>query len=461
MPTTGNSILTQEFCDTIAANIDREVPILRFINKTLSDRLEGGSGVQVSALIPNYGIVSKGPSFLTNSATTPTTLGTINALKVQVDKAPVILEVMKVGASYSSLEATLQLFTARSQINEPRLSNLAKTMNQQIFQAVFTGAGSAVIGVMDSEALGQASATIDEGRVSGNIAAMISPSMNNAIVTSPQFKWYDSSLSREHYKGVLGTFQDVEFIKSADAKVGGYFDNDTGEFQGGVGVLRLGTTVPATPAFAITGSVSGGISDGQTTINITGITFGGSTLTKIPVGTPFVIGSGDPTQPGSINSAYTLSSVYSEDTGHNRVFIAMEDAPINAGSATIKVAPIYLNQKNSSGVVTALSMAAVPNTWVTGTPTTDIFTPLLAGVKYTLGVMLSENGAVFASSAMRPSQSGVASTTTQLSSRYNVVNVLNTIAYDGREGQDIWRAECATGISPLYSAGLLALYAQV
>jgi len=434
-----NQIMTQEFAETIAATVKREIPILEYVNKELSDRLESGSGATVSVLVPNFGKVSKGASFLAEGATTVQTLGTIADLTVQVDKVPVTLQITKVGASYDLLEKTLKLYTKDSQISEPRISNLARTINAEVFKCVFTAAHSSIVGPIGFAELAEAVAYVDESRVGDSNAGMLSPLLNNSIAASGANKFANPRLGLELYNGALGSWMDAEFFKSADA-----------------GNIKLGNNVAQ--AFAITGNVAN-IADGATQLALSGIAIGGgNTLSVIPAGTPIIIGSGDPAVAGSIASPFTVSNVYGDDTQIIRTFVVTEDAPITAGSANVKVAPIYLNQ-NVAGTVT-MSAAAVPNTWYNGNADQANLTficPLLAGSKYALGAVFADKAIAFASAAPRPF-ANADSTATTLDGE---VNVRTSIVTDGREGLDVWRVDSLYGMAPLYGTGAVALYGQI
>lgn len=434
-----NQIMTQEFAATIAATIKRDIPILEYVNKELSDRLESGSGATVSVLVPNFGKVSKGASFLAEGATTVSTLGTITDLNVKVDKVPVTLEISKVGASYDLLEKTLKLYTKESQISEPRISNLARTVNAEVFKCVFTAAHSSIVGPIGFTELAEAVAYVDESRVGDENAGMLSPLLNNTIAASGANKFAHPRLGLELYNGALGSWMEAEFFKSADA-----------------GNLKLGNTQAV--AFAISGSINTP-ADGDDTLVFSAAPTVPTGLTVIPAGTPFIIGGGDAATAGSITSPFTVSNVYGDDTQIIRTFVAIEDCPIaNATTTGVKVATIWLN-KNIGGTET-LSQAAVPNTWYnadTEPNTVQVICPLLQGAKYALGAVFASKSIAFASASPRPFANADSSTTTL----DGELNVRTSIVTDGREGQDVWRVDSLYGMAPLYGAGAVALYGQI
>jgi len=446
-----NQIMTQEFAETIAATIKREIPILEYVNKELSDRLEGGSGSTVHVLIPNFGKVSKGASF-NGSGSNVQTLGSIADLKVQVDKVPVDVQITKVGAAYDLLEKTLKLYTENSQISIPRIANLARTINAEIFQCVLTAAHSAIIGNIGFDELAQAVSFVEESRVGDSNAGMLSPLLNNSIASSGANKFANANLASPDgtklnlYRGILGEWMDAMFFKSPDA-----------------GSIRLGAT--QANAYAISGNAAA-LADGAKTLALTNIAFGGDTLASIPAGTPFIIGSGTASVPGSITSPFTVSNVFGEDTQITRVFVALKNPatpdgswPISGTSATVGIATVYLNSV-VAGVKTP-SGAAVPNTFYTGAAaqgsTMAFICPLLAGAKYALGAVFASKAIAFASVSPRPF-ANADSTSTTLDGELNIRTSLVT---DGREGMDVWRVECMSGQSALYGAGAVALYGHI
>jgi hypothetical protein len=433
-----NQIEQQEFAETIAATIKTDIPILERVNKRLSDKLESGSGSTVSVLVPNYGRVSEGASFLSGGSANVQTLSSIEGLAVQVDKIPVKITQKKIGASWDTLEETLQFYTRTKQIKEPRISNLARHINSDVFRCVFAAAHSSIVGQIGFTDLAEAVAYVDESRIGEENSGMLSPLLNNTIAASGANKFANPDIGLELYRGTLGSWMDCEFFKSADA-----------------GNIRLGTVYAQ--KFALTGSVAN-INDGDETLTLTDIEFGGSDLAMIPAGTPIIIGSGDPAQAGSVTSPFTVSNAYGEDTQIMRTFVVLKDTPIVDGEATVPVAKINLSQ-NVGGAL-ARSAAAVPNTFYSGDSAQSDLTficPLMAGAKYALGAVFASNAIAFASAAPRPFATGE-STTTELNGE---VNIRTSVITDGREGQDVWRVDCLYGMSPMFGQGAVALYGLI
>ena len=440
--------MTQDFAETIAATIKREIPILEYVNKELSELLSSGAGDTVNVLVPNFGKVSKGASFIDDSSSNVQTLGSIADLTVKVDKIPVRLNIAKVGASYDLLEKTLKLYTKESQVNEPRISNLARTINAEVFKCVMTSAHSSIVGTIGFPELAEAVAFVEESRVGDENAGMLSPLLNNSIAASGSNMFANENLAAPSgtemnlYKGVLGEWMDVMFFKSADA-----------------GNIRIGTA-PAN-VFALSGTCAK-VTDGAKTLSLTGISFPAG-VTAIPAGTPIVIGGGTAGIPGSITSPFTVSSVYGDNTQIIRTFVVREDAIITgatgSGTATVKIAPVYLS-KDIAGTVTE-SDAAVPNTWyVTSSAEPNQYQficPLLQGAKYALGAVFASKSIAFASAAPKPFANADSSTSTL----DGEVNVRTSLMSDGREGADLWRVDCLYGMDALYGAGAVALYGQI
>jgi len=443
-----NSIQTQEFARTINATVEVDIPILEYVNKKLSDSLESGSGATVSALVPNFGKVRRGVSMLGTGTANVPTLDNLPNLRVQVDKVPVQVDVVGIDASYDLLEQTLKLFTKDSQIREPRISNLARTINKDVFQCVLTAAHSSIVGQIGFPDLGEACAYVDESRVGEENAGMLSPLLNNSIASSGANKFAHPKIGTDLYRGVLGSYCGADFFSSADA-----------------GAIKIGNSQGASPAFAFSGNVqTASLADGSTSLQLTGITFGGgNTLTAIPKGTPIVVGSGTAGTAGSITSAYTVSSVYGEDTQVIRTFVVLETAPITGASgsatATVQIAPLALNQR--IGSTETLTTKAVANTWFNANaspgPTQPFICPLLAGTKYALGAVFASKSIVFASAAPKP----FANADSQTYSLDGHISSRTSIVTEGIQGQDIWRVDVMYGMKALYGQGAVALYGMI
>jgi hypothetical protein len=131
-----NQIVTQKTAVNIAATLKAELPILQFVNKTCSNKLEGGKGSSVGVVIPNYGKVSEGESFLNESENVVRPLGTIADLDIIQEEVLVKTKIKKVGARYNLIEKQLELINKGEQVDEPRLSNLAQNIHAEIFKCL-------------------------------------------------------------------------------------------------------------------------------------------------------------------------------------------------------------------------------------------------------------------------------------------------------------------------------------
>jgi hypothetical protein len=425
-----------DFVETIAANVKQDVPILGCINKELSELVKNDSGDTVSVALPDYGIVTKGKSFYANGNVT--TLGTITALQVKQGKVDVTLENQKIGATYDVLEKTLKIYDKKRQIEDTRISNLARTINAEIFKTVLSAAHSSIVGPIGFTELSEAIAYVDESCVGDKTSGMLSPLLNNTIAASGNQKFAHTTLGKDLYKGIIGNWQDCEFFKSADA-----------------GSMKLGNK--AAQEFAFSGNVAN-VEDGATVLNLSGITFGGADFVTIPKGTPIIIGSGDAKVPGSIDSPFTMSSVYGEDTRITRTFVVTEDAKITAGNARVKIAQVWLNSKIEDEFTRA--EAAVPNTFYTADATQDnlkFICPLLYGAKYALGAVFASKSVAFASAQPREFTNCVSKST----SLDGELNVRSSVWTDGADAQEGWRVDVLWGCAPLYGTGAVALYAQI
>jgi hypothetical protein len=434
-----NTIESNEFVQCIAATIAKDIPMAREgrINNTLSGLLKSGSGDTIDVLIPNFGIVTEGESFFDESNPNVQTLSSIEALDVKTDKVPVKVGIKKVGASWDQLDVALRMSDKEELIDEPRISQLASRINMDIFSTVFSSAASAIVGPIGFPELGDAESYVKSSRVGDKYSGVLSPTLNNQVASSGQQRFGHSSIGKDLYNNVIGSRGPVEYFENPDAAV-----------------LRLG--VGYEEEFALSGDVAT-INDGATELVISNVKFGGAAFGIIPKGTPFVIGSGNAKVAGSIDSPFTMSNVYGDDLQIARTFVALEDTRIIEGGARVKVAPIWLKSKIGDNVTR--SKFNVANTFYTGNASQSnlkIMTPLLYGAKYNLGAVFASKCAAFASCGLRPFATAKCSTT----SFEGEINVRTSLETKSEQGRDLWITAVCYGISPLYSQGCTALYAQ-
>jgi len=456
-----NIIDHQEFAVTIAATIKKELPILERINKTLSNEVKSGGGDVVGVLIPNYRKMSRGVSFLPDTATTIERKRALAALKNNIQKRQVSLSIKKMGSSYDVLEKTLKLFTKQTQITEPTLSKFASWVNTDIFQKVLSSACASVVSVIDGVNLSEAISYVENSRIGDENSGMINPVINNTLASSPNFRWNASSIETDLYKGVLGEYMGCEFFKSADAGIIRYAGSNTD--------------------FAFSGNAEFIGIDNKESCNLALTNLG--SLEKIKMGTPIQIYAGGtaPTPSGgTIDSPFTVSDAYGNNMELTRTFIVAENPDflvdedygtdgigdgsykVVSGSVTVKLAPVFLN-KTVSGVTTESSFP-VANTWFVGASdpaasgaTYGFVCPLLGGTKYALGAVFASNSVAFAGASLKP-LAGIDSASSTIDGELNVRS-----SYDGDilEGEEMWRVETLYGCDALFGQGAVALYGQI
>jgi len=482
-----NNIMTQDFAETIAATIKKEIPVLEFVNKDLTNKVASGGGDVVSVIVPNYGRVGEGASLIGNggrggaanvfnldpnvNATDFTgtngwvggvpTAQSLADLQVITHKVPVTLRIRHIAASYDLLEKTLKLYTQNTQIREPRLSQLASYVNKDVFFNVFISAGSSIVGSIGFLELADAVAYVDESRVGDETNGVLSPLLNNSIAASGANKFAHSRIGSDLYDGVLGSWMDADFIKTADA-----------------GSIKIGTR-GATDSFAFTGTVLP-VADGANTLTLTVDT---PAAGYIPAGTPLVIvetaalADLSTSAAGQIDSPYTVASVYGDDTQISRTFVVMPNdgstgnAGIggnytiggNAGGTTIvRIAEVRLATKSPAGIMLNTSLA-VPNTF-RATPTANVpasysfVCPLLTGYKYALGAVFADKCIAFAGASLKPFGGNTDTQSTTLDGELNIRTTIDPLV---PEGSDLWRVDTLYGMSALYGNGSVALYGLI
>jgi hypothetical protein len=392
------------------------------VNKELSSKLESGSGATVSVLVPGYGEVSEGASFVGNESD----------LDVLVDKVPVTVGLKKIGAQYDLLEKSVKLNTFESQIAQPYSAKLAASVNKDVFTTVLGSAHSSIVSQTSFNDLAEAVAYVETSRVGDSIAGMLSPISKATIIGTGANKFANDKLGEGLYRGEIGEFSGAEFFASPDA-----------------GALKIGQT--AAQAFAFTATV-GAITDGATSLSLTSITpASGNTITVIPAGTPIILGTGTAGTPGSISSSVTVSDVFGNDTGVMRTFVVARDTPVSGGAASVPIAPVNL----------VGGSAAVPNTYYDGAgtaiPSGSVLCPLFVGTKYYLGAVFASKCIAFASATPKPFGGNADSKASELDGEMGCrISVIPA----GLEGVDRFRIDIMYGASPLYGAGAVALYTQ-
>jgi len=425
-----NAIMTQELAETIAATVKQEVPIVRYINSDLSDKLGEGSGEVVSVLVPGYGEISEGPSFRD-----PAT-GQAVGMDIQVDKVTVTVKQVKTGAQLNLLEKSLQMNTFETQVAQPYSAKLAASINKDVFETVLGAAHSSIVGQLTFGELAEAVDYVNTSRVGDGIAGMLAPIARATIVNSGNNKFANPRIGEKLYRGEIGEYNGAEFFVSPDAGA------------------MIYSTATSGVAFAFSGSVAA-IADGATQLSLTGVT----NVSLVRKGTPIVIGSGDPTVSGSIQSPYTVADMFGNDTGIARTFVALQDAVVTSGAATVNIATVNLITEQADGTIVKQN-GAVPNTYYNaGSPVTNtaFVCPLLANTKYYKGAVFASKAAAFASIQPKPYGGNADSAGSSLDGEVNIR--VSTIPA-GLDGVDRWRIDVLYGTAPLYGNGAVALYCQ-
>lgn len=419
-----NTIMTQEVAETIAATTAQNIPLLgkRRINQELSSKLVAGNGDIVNVLIPGFGEVSEGPSFV----------GIEDQLNIKVDSQPVQVSIKKMGAAYDLLEKTLKLNTFKSQVAEPYGAKLASYVNTDIFKTILGAAHSSIVSQTSFNDLAEAVAYVESTRVGDEISGMLSPISKATVIGTGANKFAHTSIGEKLYKGEIGEFSGAEFFSSPDA-----------------GSLKVGTGAGVN-SFAFTATAAA-VNEGATSISLTGITqpTGSAAITVIPAGTPIIFSA---STSGTITSDVNVADVFGNDTGLIRTFVATADAPVTSGAATIQITPVHF----TAGANTF----AVPNTYANGNDSIasgPVVCPLFYGVKYYKGTVFASKAATVASVTPKPFGGNADSVSFEMDGELGVR--VSTIP-GFMSGQDRWRMDIIYGVAALYGAGAVAVYTQ-
>jgi hypothetical protein len=353
-----NTIAMQKFAETIAFNTKEQLPILEGtrINKTLSDKLDSGSGSTVDVLVPGVNNVIQGAAADPSAA-------------INVQNVPVAVNQWNISAPYDLRESTLELNTFETQVSKPNAIKLASSVNTAIFNTVGGGAcnGQIVTSLAD---LAAAIGVVDSSRIGDEKSAMINPIGAAKIIHGGPNGGFgfqaNPSRGMKLYEGVIGEYFDCDVFKSPDAST------------------ITGVTV--------TGTVTAGLQDGSTSFIVNGITAG----TVIPAGTPLQV-----------------QGVYSTDAFGNRIgsrtFITTA-AVTATGSGDLLPIGIIRDKAGSW---------PIPNTDLSqaGTAIAGILT---AGTIYATGLVMASNAGAFASIIPSPYPGITESVATRVAGELNV-----------------------------------------
>jgi hypothetical protein len=442
-----NMINTQELAETIAAYVKKSIPLLKGgrINTDLSDKLAPGSGIRVNVLVPGYGKVTEGPSFLTDGGVTN---GRFNSTidDIRVDRVPVDVKLWKTGVAYDIIDKSLRLNTFEEQVAKPYGAMYASDVNKKIFKGVQVASCSSIIGALSFKELSDAVAVVQSAYQDGAINGMLAPLARSAIVGTGANKFANDSIGKRLYNGEIGEFAGAEFFDSPDAKslvVG------SGSGTAWAWWSALATTTITDLATALNGASSIPVSP----------------TVALPAGTPLVIVSGAaPAITGVLNSAFNVCDVFGNDIGVARTFVVSQDTP--AGAPAIPVSEIRISNLNNpngtnpggNSTTGGTNKWAVPNTIISPDASGNSFTvvcPLLGGTQYYQGIVFGKTCVAFA--GMTPEPIGGLVDTAE-SGLDGELNIRITTVPGGLEGISMWRMDGMYGINSLYGQYACSLY---
>lgn len=334
------AIATEKNIAYIAEFVDGKTPALEYISKKVDNALTSKSSATVDVEIVGYGVVTEGEavgSGVVETVTVPVTVGVINTYS----ELGIVQEQLEVG-------------DFKKVVAEPRAEILARYINKKVIDTAYGSAEQVVVGDADKALLGVVSANIQSANMQGKMAGFLAPHLKSAITSKTLGEVFNPSLSKDLYEGVIGTYDQVEWLSSVDLP----------NLVTGVTAQASGTTVAVTVN-----------AEGATQIQLAGLSSATGTIKK---GHVFFIAGAN------------VCDVMGEDKGYVRAFVVLADATVSGSAATITVAPLFFTgpKKNVSG--TSIASGAV------------VTSPLTANSSYYRGVAWNEMSMAWANKPLSP-----------------------------------------------------------
>ena len=332
------SICTRKESMMIAGVVKKNAPILELINTELQGEFKSGGGATVDVQIPGYGIVTKGEA--------------IGDATVEVAPVPVTVDVYNTAASLSMVQKALDVDDFQKQIAEPRGAKLAATINKLVYNEGFYNANQSVVtSAVSFPNMAEAIGIVESTRVDGTFGAMIHPTVKARLASSDNNDFYNPSISKDLYNGIINDYGGATFISSPDASI------------------VYTSWVPGSAA-----TVSA-VSEGATSLVISDATAVSGAICK----------------KGTVLKVANIFNVdeFGDSLATQRSFIVKEDFTVtSAGTVTVSVEAIH-------------ATGALKNVSALPTAGLKVISPLEASSSYYTGMVFSKNSLVFASAPLK------------------------------------------------------------
>ena len=388
------SICTRKESMMIAGVVKKNAPILELINTELQGEFKSGGGSTIDVQIPGYGIVTKGEA--------------IGDATVEVAPVPVTVDVYNTAASLTMVQKALDVDDFQKQIAEPRGAKLASTINKLVYEEGFYNANQSVVtSAVTFGNMAEAIGNVDSTRVDGTFGAMIHPTVKARLASSDNNDFYNPSISKDLYNGVINDYGGATFISSPDASI------------------VYTSWVPGSAATV------GAVSEGATSLVISDATA--------------VIGA--VCKKGTVLKVANIFNVdeFGDSLATQRSFIVKEDYTVtSAGTVNVKVEAIH-------------ATGALKNVSALPTAGLRVTSPLEASSSYYTGMVFSRNSLVFASAPLKEFYGADPDESMKLA---GVVNVRFAAEGNITTGAQVARWDILAGTKAVRGKAICAVYVK-
>lgn len=342
-----NRIATEKKIKSASGVMQAYCPIVRMANRKLESTFAEGTSDTVNMAVDGYGT-----TYQTDDLTSKLS-------DIQHDYVPLRLLQYRKGFSLSKLSEMFDVNDKPNSIIKPFCAEMAYTLNQVGANAALFGANTAVVATSASYSmLSSAISSVDETLMSGTTYGMLGITMQALITNSGISQFGNSSLAKELYQNMIGSYNGVEFTKMPTPLIttSGIFPAGTMTITTSVDSFGMGTTTAQFTAASAPGAA---------------ITIKAGTAIKLGVG---AVGEMD------------------RETGKDRAFIVQSNVtiPTNANTVpvTIPLGTVYFSGPKKNVNVSSISGVAVTNL-------------MEANTKYMTGAVWNENDLLLGAKAIK------------------------------------------------------------
>lgn len=385
---------TSQIAALFANQTAKNLPILMNANRQFEDKFVAGNGTTIDIALPDYGTVTDG--------------ATINAstdLNYSAGSVPLSLTQKKVAFGGDQVTVAHDIEDFNEQVVTPFSNNLANQIEKGVGENLVTKASTALV-VSASTPFGSLAdgiARIRDSYSYGQLFGALNPKLSAKVAQTGLNLFNPTSAISEIFNSVaVGSFGGADFYHTANIR-----DLD----------------LSVTGADLGAGAVSADVTEGATTIALKTLT--GS---KILAGTPFTIAG-----------VYSLD-VYGNSTGVLKQFVALADATVTSGAATVTVAKIITTGPSAN-------CSKLPEK-------DDVSAAVLTAHKWMRGAIYDKQSLVFGLASL----ADIAGTESKTITDPQGLSLRVTRGPDIMNGREIVRVDALTGSAVIRPEWAVSLY---